>query len=299
MLDRRFSHVVAVGSWGSFTKAAKMVGISQSGITKSIADLEAEIGFSLFYRTAKGVIPTEDGIDFIERATRLLEDAQSLLSGKREHGDPFAQSIKIGICPASIQWLLASPLTTLLKRHPSIRYHLVGSTFESTIQLLRTGAIDVAFGFEEAFADWSQVKRVHISMMQSVFFVRKGHPIMKRGKVTKDILAQYNFVVPSESRPYGIAIRSMFTDVDHWRRHLHFIDSFPIARRMVATSDTIGVTTREFSASEKFAASFERVQSEGILPYAGMCCAVRSRWDPPPGVKAFIRAMREKVPSEI
>ena len=121
---------------------------------------------------------------------------------------------------------------------------------------------------------------------------------MKRGKVTKDILAQYNYVVPSESRPYGIAIRSMFTDVDHWRS-ICILSTFPIARRMVATSDTIGVTTREFSASEKFAASFERVQSEGILPYAGMCCAVRSRWDPPPGVKAFIRAMREKVPSEI
>ena len=297
MLDRRFSHVVAVGSWGSFTKAAKMVGISQSGITKSIADLEAEIGFPSLYRTAKGVIPTEDGIDFIERATRLLEDAQSLLSGKREHGDPFAQSIKIGICPASIQWLLASPLTTLLKRHPSIRYHLVGSTFDA-IQLLRTGAIDVAFGFEEAFADWSQVKRVHFHDAIR-FFVRKGHPIMKRGKVTKDILAQYNFVVPQnrgltalQSAPCllmsiiggDICILSTpFPSPDAWSQH----QTQSALRRV------------NFPPRRNLRPHLNGCKARCILPYAGMCCAVRSRWDPPPGVKAFIRAMREKVPSEI
>ena len=186
---------------------------------------------------------------------------------------------------------------TLLETSPSIRYHLVGSTFESTIQLLRTGAIDVAFGFEEAFADWSQVKRVHISMMQSVFFVRKGHPIMKRGKVTKDILAQYNFVVPSESRPYGIAIRSMFTDVDHWRRHLHFIDSFPSPDAW-SQHQTQWRYDAEFFRLEKFAASFEWVQSEGILPYADVVLFDHVGI-PRVRVKAFIRAMREKVPSEI
>jgi DNA-binding transcriptional LysR family regulator len=299
VLDRRLNHVIAVAHGGSFTKAAEIIGISQSGITKSIADLERELGYSLFYRTAKGAMPTEEGRDFIERATRLLEDARTLLAGTRERNDPYAQSLRIGVCPASIEWLLASPLTTLLSRHPSIRYELVASTFERVIQLLRTGGVDVAFGFEEAFAEWSEVKRERISTMQSVFFVRKGHPILALDKVTNEDLSTYDFAVPSDSRPYGAVFRSLFEDSGQWQRHLHFIDFFPIVMRIVASSDTIGVTTREFAASEKFAATFVSVPGDYILPRSHLCCAIRSRWEPTPAVRAFLRAMREKLPNEI
>lgn len=290
---------MAVAHGGSFTKAAEIVGISQSGITKSIADLERELGYTLFYRTARGAMATEEGRDFIERATRLLEDARTLLAGNREHNDPYAQSLRIGICPASIEWLLASPLTTLLTRHPSIRYELVASSFERIIQLLRTGGVDVAFGFEDAFAEWSDVKREHVSTMQSVFFARKGHPILEIANITKDVLARYDFAVPSDSRPYGAVFRSLFAESGQWQRHLHFIDFFPIVMQIVANSDTIGVTTREFAASEKFAMTFERVPADYVLPRSKMCCAIRSRWEPTPAVRAFLRTMREKMPAQI
>ena len=299
MLDRRLDHVVAVAHAGSFTKAAESVGISQSGITKSIADLERELGFSIFYRTARGALLTEDGREFVDRAVRLIEDARMLLAGKREGNDPYAQSLRIGICPASIEWLLAAPLTALLARHPAIRFELVASTFERAVQLLRTGAVDVAVGFEEAFAEWSEIRREHVSTMQSVFFVRKGHPILAGQEVTRAELSRYNFVMPSDSRPYGSVIRSLLDEGGKWQRQLHVIDFFPIVRRIVATSDAIGVTTYEYSSSPSFQELFVRVPGENPLLPANMCCATRSRWEPSPAVRAFIKIMREKMPPEV
>jgi DNA-binding transcriptional LysR family regulator len=299
MLDRRLNHVIAIAHCGSFTKAAERTGISQSGITKSIADLERELGYALFFRTARGAMPTEEGREFVERAIRLLDDATALLAGKREKDDPFAQALRIGICPASVEWLLAKPLAELLRRHPTIRFELVASTFERVIQLLRTGSMDVAFGFEEAFADWGEVKRERISSMQSVFFVRKDHPILCGSTVNDALLAQHDFVVPSDSRPYGAIIRALFDDTGQWQRHLHVIDYFPTVRRIVATSDAIGVTTREYSRSEEFSEKFECVPGASPLPRMGMCCAIRSRWEPTPAVRAFLRVMRESMPAEI
>ncbi len=299
VLDRRLAHVVAVAHGGSFTKAAETVGISQSGITKSIADLERELGYALFHRTARGAVPTEEGRDFVERAVRLLEDARRLLAGKRESKDPFAQALRIGICPASLEWLVAVPLATLLARHGAIRFELVASTFERVVQLLRTGGVDVAVGFEEAFAELSEVKHERFATLQSVFFVRKDHPILGLGEIARAELAKYNFVVPSDSRPYGSIIRSLFEDSGLWQRHLHIIDNFPIVRRIVATSDAIGVTTRAYSVSAEFGEHFSAVHGHNPLPHAELSCALRSRWEPTPAVRAFVRMMKEKVSREI
>jgi DNA-binding transcriptional LysR family regulator len=300
MLDRRLNHVVAVAHYGSFTRAAENTGITQSGITKSIADLERELGYPLFYRTARGALQTEAGRDFVDRAIRLLEDARTLLTGDDQRKDPYAQALRIGVCPASLEWLLAAPMAALLTRHPSIRFELVGASFERAIQLLRTGAVDVAVGFEDAFSEWTEVKREPVATLRATLFVRKGHPILETPSPTHVDLAKYNFVVPSDSRPYGTTIRTIFDDagVSAWKRHVHTIDYFPIVKRIVATSDAVGVTTMEYASSESFAISFARVPGESSFPPAPLSCAYRSRWEPSPPVRAFMRALRDKVPIE-
>ena len=276
------------------------MGITQSGITKSIADLERELGYPLFYRTARGAMQTEAGREFVDRAVRLLEDARSLLTGDRESNDPYEQSLRIGVCPASLEWLLAAPLATLLARHPAIRFEIVGSSFERAIQLLRTGTVDVAVGFEDAFSEWSEVKRSPIGSLRAIPFVRKDHPILALSNLTRADLAGYDFIVPSDSRPYGSVVRAIFENAGafHWHRHVHMIDNFPIVKRIVATSDAIGVTTLEYSASSAFAATYARVPGESLFAPAPLCCAARSRWEPSRAVKAFLQAMREELPIE-
>ena len=74
MLDRRLQNVVAVARAGSFTNAAEVLGSTHCGQTKTIAELERELGYSLFHGVARGALLTEQGREFVERASRLLED---------------------------------------------------------------------------------------------------------------------------------------------------------------------------------------------------------------------------------
>lgn len=299
MLDRRFNHVIAVAHYGSFTRAAEQTGITQSGITKSIADLEQELGYPLFYRTSKGAVQTEAGRDFVDRAVRLLEDARALLTSDRERNDPFAVTLRIGVCPASLEWFLADPLAALLKRHPSIRFEVIASTFERIIHLLRTGAVDVAVGFEDAFDEWGEVKQERIAELEVTPFVRKAHPILGNPGPTHDDMARFDFVTASDSRPYGSIIRNIFENagVGPWQRHVHVIDYFPIVKRIVATSNAIGVTTVAYSRSQSFQASYAVVPGDSPFPPAPICCATLSRWDPTPPVRSFLSVMRERLPS--
>jgi DNA-binding transcriptional LysR family regulator len=295
MLDPRLNHVVAVAHGGSFTKAAEIVGLTQSGITKSIADLERELGFAIFFRTSRGALMTEEGRDFVERAERLLEDARSLLQGSRERGDPYAGPLRVGVCPASLEWLLAEPLSALLARHPGIRYEIIGSSFERVIRLLRNGSVDVALGFDAAFAEWSDVRREPVATLQGVLFVRRGHPLLARNTIGMADLADFDFVTPSDSRPYGVVIREIYeTRGIDWRKHLHVIDNFSIVRQIVARSDAIGVTTAELGAIPLFAKSFSVIEDVSPFAPSPLACAVRSRWDPKPAVRAFLAEMRSR-----
>ena len=88
---------------GSFTAAAAAVGVSQPAVTKSIADLEREVGYAIFYRTASGAIPTEEGRTLIERAIRVLDDVRELLRTPLKYSDPYAGKLRIGVCPAPLE----------------------------------------------------------------------------------------------------------------------------------------------------------------------------------------------------
>lgn len=295
-MDTRLNHVAAVARAGSFTAAAGLVGVTQSAITRSVADLERQIGYQIFARSSRGATLTEKGRDFAERAQRLIEDTLDLLERPRETDDAYAGVLRIGVCPASMEFLLIEPLAQLLKRHPSIRLDISGGTFQRTVQLLRSGGLDVAVGFEAAFVDWPDLRRQRIfNDDHGVLFVRRGHPILETRRVTLKTLARYEFVSPSNSRPYGAVIRALFEDhgID-WRKRIHVIDFFPIVKKIVATTDAIGVMmsgVAEKSAS--FRNQFAILESVNPFPEASpMCCAVRARWEARPAAKALMAILQ-------
>lgn len=300
MLDRRLIHVIAIARCGSFTKAAQEAGLTQSGITKSVAYLERELGYSIFYRTARGAIPTEAGREFISRATRLLDEARALMSGDRSSDDPYAQTLRIGVCPPSVEWLLSKPLGTLLKRHPSIHYELISAGLERITELLRTGKVDVAVGFEDAFIDWNEIKREPIADLVLVPFVRKGHPILEMKKISRQDIARFDFVATSDLRLYDVMLRNLYEEagVVSWRRHLHLVDYFPAMREIVAASNSISFANPEFAATDTFDQQFARIPTAGLFPPQPMCCAVRKQWDAPPAVHALVKAMKDSRPHQ-
>jgi DNA-binding transcriptional LysR family regulator len=58
-MDVRLKHAVAVAKCGSFTAAAKLIGVTQSAVTRAVADLERQLGYDLFHRTARGAFLTD------------------------------------------------------------------------------------------------------------------------------------------------------------------------------------------------------------------------------------------------
>jgi DNA-binding transcriptional LysR family regulator len=299
MLDPRLSHVVAAAQQGSFTAAARQVGVTQSAITKSIAELERQLGYLIFHRTSRGALLTDQGRVFVDRARRLLEDARELLREGAPQGDAFAGILRIGVCPASLEWQIVEPVTALLARHPDLRFDVSGASFERMAQQLRNGDVDVAVGFDDAFAERPDFRREPLTPAPTVLFARKDHPIFSSAPLTAADVARYPFVAPTHSRPYGARIHDIFESqgVDAQSR-IHTVDFFPLVKRIVATSDAISVVATAYIRTAAFKRSFAVLETAGEPPEARLCAAVRARWEPKPAVRAFISACRVSLSPE-
>lgn len=293
MLDSRLRYLVAVAGAGSFTAGAEAMGVTQSAVTKSVADLEKQVGYPIFTRTARGVVLTERGSYFAERAGMLLNDAQDLLSPDAHRADRYAGVLRIGVGPASLEWVLVDVLTRLRRQHPGMRFEVSGSSFDRVIQQVRSGAIDVAIGLDSALADWPDLVRQVFGSLHARPFVRAGHPLAAATSVVGADLANYEFISPSISRPYGEIIRSLYTDRGvAWQSQVHEVDYFPVVKRLVATSDAIGVIAAPYAELASFRKEFAVLEGVDLFPSAPLSCAVRAQREAKPATRALIAMMK-------
>ena len=298
MIDRRLQYVVTTARFGSFTAAAERAGVTQSAITKSVADLERQLGYSIFNRTARGVLMTDEGRIFVERASRLLDEAQDILRGASPGADPYSGVLRIGVGPASLEWLLVDPLALLIKRHPNIRLDIVGGSFDEVMQQLRSGAVDVALGYDAAYQEQPDFQREPMRPLRTTFFARLGHPILKCESITPAEIAKYDVISPSASSPYENFWRQIYGEsgVDAADR-LHIVDYFPIVERLVLNTDAISVVAIPYTHTSIFKSRFASLKLAEAPPPAPLCCATRLRSRLRPAARAFIEACHERIPS--
>lgn len=78
MNTQYFIYAIEVEKTGSITQAANNLFMSQPTLSKAIRDMEASIGFSVFKRTSKGVVPTQRGAEFLVYAKKIAAQLQKM-----------------------------------------------------------------------------------------------------------------------------------------------------------------------------------------------------------------------------
>ncbi len=135
-----------VARQSSFSKAARELFVSQSAVSQAIGNLEKTLGTVLFVRGKKGVKLTSDGellYEYTESALSTLEKGELKLE---ERGKLLAGEVKIAAADTISKYVLLPILKDFNELYPDIRIHVVNRTTAESIQLLKSGAVDFAFG---------------------------------------------------------------------------------------------------------------------------------------------------------
>ncbi|MGC4092735.1 MAG: LysR substrate-binding domain-containing protein [Polyangiaceae bacterium] len=141
---RQLQYAVAVAEELSFRRAAARCHVSQPSLSMQLAQLEQALGVPLFERNRKKVLATASGRELVERARRLLLDADELLQAGQRHKDPLAGSLRLGIIPTISPYLLPAVTPALRKRFPRLKLAWLEDRTEALVKKLEQGEIEGA-----------------------------------------------------------------------------------------------------------------------------------------------------------
>jgi LysR family hydrogen peroxide-inducible transcriptional activator len=141
---RQLQYAVAVAESLSFRKAAEACHVSQPSLSAQLAQLEATLGVRLFERDRRRVLVTAAGKEVVERARRVLREADELVTAARLVGDPLAGTLRIGVIPTISPYLLPSATPALRSAYPRLATVWVEDKTETLIHSLDAGTLDAA-----------------------------------------------------------------------------------------------------------------------------------------------------------
>ncbi len=140
------SVLAAVVETGNFVRAAEALGLTQSGISRAVARLEARIGVRLLDRTPRAVSLTDEGRRFHAQVAPLLAGLQEAASEAAEASHAIRGRLKVNVDPWFARLVLAPRLSGLLAAHPQLSIELV---IRDTLGDLVSEGFDVAVRFGE------------------------------------------------------------------------------------------------------------------------------------------------------
>lgn len=137
---------LAVARAGGFRDAARISGVSPSGLSAAVRRLESKLGVRLLNRTTRSVAPTEAGLRLIERLTPVLAEMEAALDVLNGFRDKPAGTLKLNV-PAGVARAVLPPiLTAFLQTYPDIRVEVVVE--DSFVDVLSVGC-DAGIRYDE------------------------------------------------------------------------------------------------------------------------------------------------------
>lgn len=188
---RQLEHLVAICSAGSFSSAAKRLGVSQPTLSKSIARLERHFGLKLFDRTGGSARPTVYGQAAAEHAATLLAGAGRMREQLAELARGETGSLRIGVGPATRIKLLPEVVRQVARRFPDLQLEARYDDVQTLMRSLRMGSLDLVFCYFEAPDEQSDFIRVKICDDLRIAVARPHHPALQQVPLTPEALLKY------------------------------------------------------------------------------------------------------------
>jgi DNA-binding transcriptional LysR family regulator len=195
----------AVAAEGHVTRAAELLGVPQSSVSRRLRSLERILGLALFQPVGRGVALTTSGHEFFQRTHNAIRELDDAVSAVRADADPDSGLVRFGfpltLGPRSLSTLLAQ----FHKSASRIRVHLVQAHGQALATMLREGRLDVAVMIPPP----GDLPAVILGSQQICLHVSRTHPFAQRQTVGIEELANESFV----ASPPSFHLRTL---LDNW-----------------------------------------------------------------------------------
>lgn len=277
-----------VAKFGSSTRAAEELFISQPAVSQAVKQLETQLGTTLFNRTHMGMELSAQGGKLIfkkvEEALRLLDEAENTLL---EMQTTATGAIRIGATDAIFSNVLAEKIVEYNRKYPAVKIELVCGTTPETLEQLKENKCDVAFvnlPIEDKEVNFTGM----VAHLSDVFVAGERFAHLKGKKISLSSLHEYPLLM-IESNTVARRSLSAYTqtlgiqlnpdiEVENWDLMLKFAKS----------GMGIGCVPREYAKSMLDSGELFEVEVIPSLPVRGVGIALPKGTQVPFALKKFI-----------
>ena len=190
---RHLRYFVAVAGEENVSRAALKLHVSQPGLSRQIRDLEDEIGFKLFERSAKSVKLTEAGKTFLAEARAVLQRAEEAVKAARVVAMGGGE-LHVGYAPSLAVRILPAALRAFQVEMPRVRVKLHDFSIEEMHAGLREGKLELAFLVRPPAAKLRGLQFEELMREPIRLAVAPKHPLAKKRVVTLEEAAREPFI---------------------------------------------------------------------------------------------------------
>jgi DNA-binding transcriptional LysR family regulator len=214
---RHLRYFVAVAEAENVSRAAAKLHVSQPGVSRQIRDLEDEIGFALFQRSAKSVRLTAAGKVFLQEARAVLQHAEAAVKKARAVADGGSGEIHVGYAPSLTVRILPAALRRFQARFPNVRVVLHDLSTAEMLARLGETKLHVALTVRPPAKRLGRLSFVEIARYELRVAVAPNHPQAKLKAVTLRQLASEPLIgLSRQDYPeYHVEMKKLFAAAGH------------------------------------------------------------------------------------
>src|SRR6056297_1500598 len=247
-----FIHVVRLGS---IVATAEAMGLTQSGVSRMISELEKGVGFKLFVRSGRGLRPTTEGFKFFKEVERSITGLESLERVAEEIRLGFGQRLRVSCLPTMSATVLPLALRSFQESFPNTVVEIDTATYGSALIALEEDRVDLAITFNIPGMDGIDIE--WLAEADYVFAAKSDHPLMKKDHLNARDLEEERLIGGMADRVQDIQ------DSDDLRRSLEA----PAQRRIWCHTSF----TRYAMIANGLATSLAEPFSAPLWAHAGVC----------------------------
>jgi DNA-binding transcriptional LysR family regulator len=184
---------------GSFSAAARQLGLSKAAVSKQISELESYLGATLIHRTTRRLHPTDAGQAYFESAVGLLDELEAADAAVRHLQSEPAGTLRVSVPSAFGQVCLSAMLSELNRRHPKLTVAVEAT--DRLVDLVEEG-FDAAIRIRATLPDSTliakRIRQIPIHVVAAPSYL-KAHGTPQK----PEDLARHNcFVYTLSNRPF-------------------------------------------------------------------------------------------------
>ena len=285
-----------VAKYGSLSKAAEELFISQPAASQSLRQLEKQLDTTLFNRVHHGMELSAQGgeiiFDDVEKAVKLLNGVEEKLAALKQNA---TGTLRIGASETIFQYILSEKIVQYNERYPQVKIELISETSPKIIALMKMDECDIGFLNLPIADDEDIVIKKSVSYLNDIFIAGERFSELKGKSLSVQDLQKYPLLLMEEhtvSREavsrYGVSHGVSFKPAVE-------VNSWGFMKHLVMNGMGIGCIPSEYSMNKIENGSLFELNVAPAMPVRSVGLALPKNVNMTFALQSFINLFSEET----